>query len=287
MNMKKVTYFFAAGISALFFGLASCAKDEVVNDEVSLEIVKGNDRTSNLSKSFLYEPEDIEFDVIRDYPYGTKGNEYRVMKVKRQADTTKYFWIMIDNFRYKTKTGSFVYNNDESNAEIYGRFYHWETANECGNKIQMKLPRRNKDGSYTKKKYPTFGHLPTIQDFKDLLETDVIGAHPWDGVQIYDDFDYGYYDFFLSGEEYFESAEPELAYHTMAGFRDNSDSHNSPFDDIHNEVYFWTSERSGSSDCHYPLDIMFNDGAYSAFINAGHANHYGFSVRYVFEPKQL
>ena len=28
--MKKITYFFAAGITALSFGLTSCAEDEVV-----------------------------------------------------------------------------------------------------------------------------------------------------------------------------------------------------------------------------------------------------------------
>jgi len=37
-------------------------------------------------------------------------------------------WWMAENLNYETDTGSWIYDNNSENADIYGRLYNWEAA---------------------------------------------------------------------------------------------------------------------------------------------------------------
>lgn len=293
------------------FSMFSCDKIEISDNKSEQETTKeitivdqGYDesaplmefrRNKALSKTFCYDyfegtDYDTMFSTVKDFPYNSTANTYNVMKVWRKSDPNKYFWIMLENFRYKDDS-SFVYDNKESNAQLYGRLYQWSIAKKCENKIFMRLPRRNADGTYTKTKYPTYGHLPTRTDILDLMEVDTLGHLPENGSSFYrfDDLDYlGYYDVFVSGRTYYGDFNEEAAYHTLAGWLNNTDFNPAPhldYHDINDKVFFWTND--GIPLYHYPFRIYYNNGEYVAFINAAHANHYGFYVRYIFEPTQL
>jgi len=56
------------------------------------------------------------FTDIRD------GRVYKTVKIDDQ-------WWFAENLNYKTNSGSWVYDNDLNNVEIYGRLYNWATAN--------------------------------------------------------------------------------------------------------------------------------------------------------------
>ncbi len=306
---RKILFATLVACAGLFF--SACQDEEVkiadvpdggdsapaiVNsgDENSPNLIEYR-RSKSLSKSFYYDysyPEANDmFSTVQDYPYNASANTYQVMKVWRRSDPTKYFWIMIENFRYRANDSSFVYDNNEANASVYGRMYHWAIAKECENKVMMRLPRRNADGTYTLGSYPTFGHLPTIQDINDLMEVDQIGHLSSNGTTIFDFPENGYYDVFLSGRTFDGSASPESARHSLGGWLDNTDYFyftNRSYCDINEKAYYWLADTpSSTGSSHYPLRIYRNDGEYVAFVNASHANNYGFYVRYVFEPKQL
>jgi uncharacterized protein (TIGR02145 family) len=216
------------------------------------------------------------FSTIKD----NAGNTYKIMKVWRTSNPNKYFWIMIENFRYVAGKGCYLYRNDASEVNEYGRLYHWETANECGGKIHMDLPYRKASGKYTKKNYTTYGHLPTKQDISDLMGIPNFqrgGLNEISGLK--------YYDVFLVGRDKTDIEDDFSVFHSIAGYMDNTDYPYSDFDSRHNCGMYWMQE--GSRDAHQPLRIEYDDDNYTAYYHVWHHNHYAMSVRYVFEPKQL
>ena len=309
----KRKFLFALLMACVGLMLASCDKEEGFSaiqsssEQVSPEVVTYGEYTGSpwveyrkspkLSKSFLVDYSDPDcdelFSTAVEYPFTSTARQYSVMKVERKSEPGKYFWVMIENFAYKNGDSSYVYGNNEANAAIYGRMYHWSIAKECENKVRMRLPRRRADGTYTAAKFPTYGHLPTRQDINDICEVESIGHLPSNGTTIYNLDPTGnyYYDVFISGRDLDEDMNPESAYHTLGGWLDNTDYYwlsNRDYCDINENVFFWTNDGiDWIDDSHYPLEIDYEGGEYSAFINALHADNYGFYVRYVFEPMQL
>jgi uncharacterized protein (TIGR02145 family) len=68
------------------------------------------------------------------------GKHYKTVQIGNQI------W-MAENLNFVTDSGSWVYNDDLNNADIYGRLYDWETA--C-------------------KSCPEKWHLPTDNEWKEL-----------------------------------------------------------------------------------------------------------------------
>ncbi len=74
------------------------------------------------------------------------GKVYKTVKIGTQT------W-MAENLAFKTESGCWAYDNDESNVAKYGRFYNWETS---------------------KKVCPAGWHLPSDKEWKTL--TDFLGG---------------------------------------------------------------------------------------------------------------
>ncbi len=246
-------------------------------------VIDGQTMIFNQNKSRLKglfaEESWIEQQTIKDYPYNSTANSYRVIKVVRPNG--KYFWIMIDNFKYNAGTGSYIYGNNSANLATYGRLYKWQVAMNSKTKIYMLLPKYL-NGVPTGGNQAVYGSLPNFQHIKDMLETTAIGNLPTNGTTP----DLGnnmYYDAFLAGREF--NPLPETAYPTLAGWRDNMDvaPGNQEYNSLTTWGRFWTSELAVTG-AHYPLEIKDETYMWSAYINAGHDDRYAFSVRYVFEP---
>lgn len=309
-------------VVAFVFVIPSCDKEEVQTEEPASGVLPDQSaavmshgsfsgtpliefrRGKSLSKTYLFgkleKPKyDTMFSTAKEFPFNSSARKYKVMKVWRHSDPGKFFWIMLENFKYKPGDSSYVYDNKESNAAFYGRMYHWSIAKQCERKVGMFVQKRLSDGTYTDEDDLsfTYGRLPTVQDIEDLMEVTtppVFGSYYETGPTLFDvaaldDGSYvGYYDAFISGREnYGWDYNDSTYYHTLAGWLDNTDlywlTHRS-YQDIHEQVCFWLND-SSIPNAHYPFEIRYQDGAFVASIPAHALDHYGYCVRYVFDPK--
>jgi len=103
--------------------------------------------------------------IVQAYAYNSKGVTYGEEKVfttlepvqgtfTDSRDGNTYKWIeignqiwMAENLNYHADSGCWIYDNNTSNAETYGRLYNWETA---------------------KHVCPDGWHLPNDDEWKDL-----------------------------------------------------------------------------------------------------------------------
>ncbi len=242
---------------------------------------------------------------IVTYSYKKIEYKFKVLRVDRKTEPGKYFYVMIDNLDVKLDTACWAYGDDERNVKKYGRLYTWYAANALAPKIKMGLPRyKNNSPMLTTKGdtilFPTKGRLLSSKDVLDIIECNAIGNLPKNGHTIDDiddssDYPMYYYDIFIGGLDGPKNAIPDYSRgeKTLGGFR-NTFRQNQMYWDywingwytaLNKEAYIWLKDEAAFGTCHCPLEIDYNDDYnYVAMINAGHADAYGFSVRYVFEP---
>ena len=231
----------------------------------------------------------------------------RLMRVERKSEPGKYFYVMIDNLSVKLDSACWAYGQTETipyeyNAGKYGRLYTWNAANALSKLISMRLPRYDKNNPTVPKsavKRLVKARLLCIQDVNDIMGQDDIGymEHSIDDDMPYheeiDDY-FSYYDVFLGGINGPEDGGIDYTRgeRSLGGFR-NPRSHeyylNNWYISLNEIGYFWLNERGSNipyDPFHRTFEVMYNNTYnYVAYINVGHFDQYGFSVRYVFEPE--
>ncbi len=233
-------------------------------------------------------------DTARAYTVGNLSESYKTIKVVRPNG--KYFYIMIENFRYKDGNNGWAYNWDESLVPKYGRLYDWNTAYNLRRKVYMKLPLI--DGETLEelpRKVNVGGRLPNIEDLKNLLEANSVAflpeqATPLDEMDVFGNL---YYDAFLAGIED-KNYDVSAAEHSLAGIRDGAGS--CSFRRINEFGVFWTNMQynmtvNPNATAHHAFRIAYKNQYsgeeeyyFCAYINVPVDNAAGSSVRYVFEP---
>ncbi|MBO7441163.1 MAG: hypothetical protein J6U21_15935 [Bacteroidales bacterium] len=247
-----------------------------------------------------------------NFVYHNTNYSVRVMRVDRKSEPGKYFYVMIDNLNVQMDTACWAYADNSSNASTYGRLYTWNAANALTPYITMDLPIYSADnptdpllGGFT---FPTPAKILSWQDVCDIIESDTIGHLPVYGYTV-DQNVYApghgslglplyYYDVFVGGLEWSGYKDYTRGLHTLAGFRNTYQQDpmywsvwvNGWYTYLNEVALIWLRDQSplaGPNDpFHYPLEIDYDeDYNYTAFINAMHWDQYGFSVRYVFEPR--
>lgn len=176
---------------------------------------------------------DIETGVA--YFAENPNKTYETMKVYRQSDPSKYFYIMLTNLDipypfeiYLQDTTQVItsecapYANDLSYLEEYGLLYTRYGADQIKKYIYMKLPVIRNGKEMPGKTRTIRGRLMREYDIADLFETDMY--HLYDTItnetidEIYAGNEYGYYNAFVFGLD--EKCKDSDANHSLGGFRD-------------------------------------------------------------------
>ena len=240
----------------------------------------------------------------------TKYN-IRFMKVDRKTEPGKFFYVMISNLNVKLDTACWAYGQTEyipyeHNAAKYGRLYTWDAANALAKKISTKLYKYDKNNPKIKKssvRLNVRARLLSQQDVLDIIERDHVGYKEYT-IDDNDDPDYDdgilemgfhYYDVFLGGIDgpaSNETIDYSRGLISLGGFRNTEDNKyylNNRYLSLNESGMFWLKEAGIPTTDYYELHQTFevlynNDYNYTAFINVGHLNQYGMSVRYVLEP---
>ena len=242
-----------------------------------------------------------------------KNYKYKTIKVKRRSDTSKYFYVMIENVGVPVDTVCWAYGDNENNVSKYGRLYNWNSANALAKNMYMDLPIYKKDGSIFVKSFPTQGKIMSIEDFKDIIDSQndtlpnkvneyTITDEYIRGNMTYDAFVFGLDDAELNDSCAFHSlggfrntiCQPQYAYYINGWYahlnRAGDFWVSSPEDDYINPAY-----PNDTQQYHYVLNLMYmydNFGLgifvdyydFEASITVSYHYKFGFSVRYVFEP---
>jgi hypothetical protein len=268
-----------------------------------------------------YFPNDYEITKTITYNHKNKDNtttKYKInlLRIDRRTEPGKYFYVMTENLNVELDTACWLYGDKYDNIK-YGRLYTWHSATELAKKIRINLPVYFKNEP-TRKKFKTEplvkARLLSVQDVKDIIESDYIGNMPYNGYTIDDnfnapeheianDFQLYYYDAFLCGLLKSANNKPDelSGQKSLGGYRDTQQHPESEwkyyekgwYTSLNENGLIWLSDNSipnhpewEPNDCHLPLYIEKNSKYnYTAFINVGRLNKYGFSVRYVFEPR--
>ncbi|MCF8330924.1 MAG: fibrobacter succinogenes major paralogous domain-containing protein, partial [Bacteroidales bacterium] len=184
-----------------------------------------------------------------DVEYTTKPSENKTSTDSRDGQTYKYvkignqYW-MAENLNYDAGSGSWVYDNNSSNATTYGRLYDWETAcNVC----------------------PDGWHLPSDAEWTEL--TDYLGGENVVGGKMKE-----------TGTSHWsspnEGATNESGFSALPG---GCHVGNGNFNGVGSYARFWSSTETNSYNAWF-LKLVYD---YSVVYYRNYPKGHGFSVRCV------
>lgn len=283
--------------------LVSCAKEEqqvqMCNDiEKSADLsdfafgdtIIMHSELQSISKNYLFTRiENMNFSTA--YHIIDKDIQYKVLKVPRSKDRTKYFYIMVENLNFKTGKGCWAYDNNEKNVEKYGRLYTWGTANSLAREFYMILPVYVNGEEVDQMK--SFGRLPKMEDILDIIAEDTLGHLPEYGHRLVEtnrsNYYNRYYDIFITGiDPVYDLGNIPL----FAGVRHPDSPYNvKPFKFLNEKGLIWLRDGKGTPDHEYLwFEPIKNDSRVydcTMFNNAMTHDSNGCSVRLVFEPEYI
>ena len=243
---------FAALIAVMLAGIAACEKEEprpsdnenetaavnpqetVADDGVAGEFTVRFRRHNSHSKGLVCGDQHDWIETDKAYFIEDKSKTFETMKVYRQSDPTKFFYIMTTNLDIPYPYDDYMQNkppapimsdcwfyaNDPANIDTCGWLYTRAAVSIMRNKIYMELPMYKDGKPMLGKRTKVRGRLPNNRDMADLLEV----ANEMDMFKYHDVWDYAddyeknsYYDAFVFG---LGDANPSDAKHSLGGYRD-------------------------------------------------------------------
>ncbi len=177
--------------------------------------------------------------ILKDKEVFTDSRDGKTYKIATIGTQT---W-MAENLNYETEDGSWCYDNETENCDIYGRLYNWATAmnfaDSCNSEVCDSLIQAKHEGIC-----PTGWHVPTKEEWQSLLlfinhpYTSSYNAKKLKAVSGWNDYN--------GDDDYGFSALP-------GGGRNSSGI----FSDIGNKGYWWTTTEFGNNYAYFRS--MFSD----------------------------